>query len=73
MYKDVLQSIEGIELFAIIGMIIFVLFFTSMTVWLFVADKKYIKKMSELPLKDDYKKVSGEVMNIQNFTGATHY
>jgi cbb3-type cytochrome oxidase subunit 3 len=53
MFKDVLQSIEGIEFFAIIGMIIFILFFIGITIWLFKVDKKYIKKMSELPLNEE--------------------
>lgn len=65
MFKDVLQSIEGIEFFAIVGMIIFILFFIGMTIWLFKVDKKYIKKMSELPLKEDNSEFS-------NLTGGTN-
>ena len=65
MFKDVLQSIEGIEFFAIVGMIIFILFFIGMTIWLFKVDKKYIKKMSELPLKEDNNEFS-------NLTGGTN-
>lgn len=58
MFKDVLQSIEGIEFFAIVGMIIFILFFIGMTIWLFKVDKKYLTKMSELPLNEDNNKIS---------------
>lgn len=65
MFKDVLQSIEGIEFFAIVGMLIFILFFIGMTIWLFKVDKKYIKKMSELPLKEDNSEFS-------NLTGGTN-
>ena len=39
-------------------MIIFILFFIGMTIWLFKVDKKYIKTMSELPLKEDNNQVS---------------
>lgn len=39
-------------------MIIFMLFFIGMTIWLFKVDKKYIKTMSELPLKEDNNQVS---------------
>lgn len=52
MYKDYLQSIEGVEVYAIISMIIFITFFIGIIIWLFKVDKQYIKKMEELPLKE---------------------
>jgi cbb3-type cytochrome oxidase subunit 3 len=65
MFKEVLQSIEGIEFYTIISMIIFILFFIGMTFWLFKVDKKYIKQMSELPLEEENNEVS-------NLTGGTN-
>ena len=62
MFKEVLQSIEGIEFYTIVSMIIFILFFFGMTFWLFKVDKKYIKQMSKLPLNEENKE-------IKNFTG----
>ena len=53
MYKDVLQSVEGIEFYTIVSMIIFILFFIGMIIWLFKVDKKYIQQMSKLPLQND--------------------
>ena len=53
MYKDILQSISGIELYAIVAMVIFILFFLGMTIWVIKVDKKYIKRMSELPIEED--------------------
>jgi len=53
MFKEVLQSIEGIEFYTIVSMIIFILFFIGMTIWLFKVNKNYIKDMSELPLESD--------------------
>lgn len=64
MFKEVLQSIEGIEFFTIVSMLIFILFFIGMTIWLFKVDKKYIKTMSELPLEGDNNEFS-------NLTGGT--
>ena len=72
MFKEVLQSIEGIEFFTIVSMIIFILFFIGMTIWLFKVDKKYIKQMSELPLKEDDKNASDEEINFNNLTGGTN-
>ena len=65
MFKEVLQSIEGVEFYTIISMIVFILFFIGMTIWLFKVDRNYIKIMSELPLNEDNKE-------IKNFTGGTN-
>ncbi|MBE0573174.1 MAG: cbb3-type cytochrome c oxidase subunit 3 [Ignavibacteriaceae bacterium] len=64
MFKEVLQSIEGIEFYTIVSMIILILFFIGIVIWLFKVDKKYIKHMSELPLNENNNEVS-------NFTGGT--
>ncbi|MBT8378325.1 MAG: cbb3-type cytochrome c oxidase subunit 3 [Ignavibacteria bacterium] len=71
MYKDILQSIDGVEFYAIAAMMIFILFFLVMIVWLIKVDKNYIKKMSELPLKED-NETSNEEMNFKNLTGRTN-
>ena len=65
MYKDVLQSVEGIEFYTIVSMIIFILFFIGMIIWLFKVDKKYIQEMSKLPLQND----DNEILNL---TGGTN-
>jgi len=64
MYKDILQSIVGIEFYAIVSMIIFIFFFIGLTIWVFKVDKKYIKQMSELPLKED----NNEFSNLKGGT-----
>jgi cytochrome c oxidase cbb3-type subunit 4 len=64
MFKEVLQSIEGIEFYTIVSMIIFILFFIGMAIWLLKVDKKYIHTMSELPLDNENNEIS-------NFTGGT--
>ncbi|HSL89071.1 MAG TPA: hypothetical protein VK870_07205 [Ignavibacteriaceae bacterium] len=53
MIRDVLQSVEGISLYPIISMIIFVLFFAILIIWMIKVDKNYIKKMSNLPLEKE--------------------
>lgn len=65
MFKEVLQSIEGVEFYTIVSMLIFILFFIGVTFWLFKVDKKYIKMMSELPLNE-------EINEVKNFTGGTN-
>jgi cytochrome c oxidase cbb3-type subunit IV len=53
MLRRILENTEGADVYAIAGLIIFILSFAGIVVWLFRADKKYIKKMKNLPLEDD--------------------
>jgi cytochrome c oxidase cbb3-type subunit IV len=55
MYKNVLQSIQGIEVYPLISLVIFALFFIGLIIWLFKIDKSYIKEMEILPLDLDEK------------------
>lgn len=61
MYKEVLQSIKGIDVFAAVALIIFMLFFVLIVIQLVRLDKNYLKKMAQLPLDPEN--------NSQNFTG----
>lgn len=64
MIRDVLQSAEGLSLYPVISLIIFVLFFAILIIWMIKVDKNYIKKMSNLPLeKEDENEInkSGEL------------
>jgi hypothetical protein len=71
MYKDILQSISGIEFYAIGAMVLFILFFIGMIIWVVRVDKNYIKKMSELPLKEDKSEKNG-LMNFKNLQGGAN-
>ena len=51
--KDNMASIDGIEIYPIISLVIFVAFFTGLLWWVFKADKKKIKEISQLPLIED--------------------
>jgi cytochrome c oxidase cbb3-type subunit 4 len=53
MIKDLLQSVEGITIYPIISLIVFVLFFALIIIWMFKVDKNYIKKMENLPLENE--------------------
>ena len=52
MYKEILQSIEGIELYPLISLFIFLALFAGITVWILKLDKKYVNEMEILPLDD---------------------
>ena len=52
MYKEILRSIEHIEIWPVISFIIFFLFFMILLWWTFTVDKKFITSMSQMPLRD---------------------
>jgi cbb3-type cytochrome oxidase subunit 3 len=62
MYKQVLQSIAGIEIYPVIALIMFFLFFLLILGWIFTLNKKYISRMENIPLDDNIN--SKEVNNF---------
>lgn len=65
MIKELLQSVEGVSVYPIISLIVFVLFFVIILVWMLKVDKNYIKKMENLPFEKE------EENNFNN-TGDLH-
>ncbi|SFF63083.1 CcoQ/FixQ family Cbb3-type cytochrome c oxidase assembly chaperone [Sunxiuqinia elliptica] len=53
MIKEHLQSIIGVELYAIVGFLIFFVFFILVTIHTIRMDKSRVKRLSEIPLDDD--------------------
>ena len=50
MIKNALQAIEGVEVWPLISLSIFFIFFIVLIIWVIKVDRKYIKKMEQLPL-----------------------
>lgn len=50
MFKHYFEKIDGINIYPIISLLIFFIFFVLLFVWVLKADKKYINKMKDLPL-----------------------
>ena len=46
MYKNVLQAIDGIEIYPLISFSIFFLFFLGLLLYVMLMDKKYVETMS---------------------------
>jgi cytochrome c oxidase cbb3-type subunit 4 len=53
MYKNVLQSIENIEIWPVVSFVIFFIFFLCLLLWVFTTDKKFIDKMKGLPIEGE--------------------
>ncbi|MDX1544587.1 MAG: CcoQ/FixQ family Cbb3-type cytochrome c oxidase assembly chaperone [Christiangramia sp.] len=49
--KGPLESIDGVEIYPIISLLIFFIFFTALFWWVFTARKDYIRDVSNLPLE----------------------
>ncbi|HAH35386.1 MAG TPA: CcoQ/FixQ family Cbb3-type cytochrome c oxidase assembly chaperone [Algoriphagus sp.] len=53
MYKEVLRSIENIEIYPVISLLIFVLFFLGVFFWVFRMPKDLEDHMKSLPMEND--------------------
>lgn len=52
-FINYLSDIVNVEIYPMISLIIFVLFFVSLIIYVIKSDKNYIKKMSDLPLENN--------------------
>lgn len=50
MFKNYLNSIEGIATYPVFSLLVFFIFFVIMAVWLIRSDKKHLHEISEMPL-----------------------
>jgi len=53
MFKNILQSVTGFEIWAIISMLIFLALFILIIYWVIKSDKNFIGYMSNLPLEEE--------------------
>lgn len=53
MYKEILRSIDNVEIYPILSLIIFLLFFVGMFVWVVKTPKAHIKHMESLPFDEN--------------------
>lgn len=58
MYKNVLQAIDGIEIYPLISFTIFFLFFLGLIVYVALMDKKYLTAMSSIACGEENKDTS---------------
>jgi len=47
-----LESITGVGIYPLASLLIFFLFFTSLTIWALRADKKYIRALKHIPFQE---------------------
>lgn len=50
--KGHMETIEGIEIYPIISLLIFFIFFATLLVWVITAKKNYIEDVKNIPLEN---------------------
>lgn len=53
MFKHYFEQVHNIEVFPLISLFIFFLFFLGLLIWVCKADKSYIQSMQQLPLSEE--------------------
>ncbi len=61
MYRKVLENIAGVEIYPEITLIMFFVFFLLVLGWTFTLNKKYIKRMENIPLDNETNTDAGGV------------
>lgn len=59
MYKEVLRSIHGVEVFPVISLLIFFAFFVGVVVWSIRLDRQRVSEMAHLPLDENPDRTEG--------------
>jgi cytochrome c oxidase cbb3-type subunit 3 len=59
MIRQIFETMSDIGIFGLISMILFFLIFIGVIIWTIRADKKYLKKMENMPL--DSSKINGDL------------
>lgn len=49
-FKNYLEHITGVELYPMISLLLFFIFFTGLAIWALRANKGYIEGMKQIPL-----------------------
>lgn len=51
--RQFLDGVQGVDVYLIISLFIFLAFFIGVAIWFFRVDKKHVEKMSQMPLQDE--------------------
>lgn len=53
--KHNMETIDGVEIYPILSLLIFFLFFTILGIWVISYKKEKIQELSQIPLSDNFK------------------
>jgi cbb3-type cytochrome oxidase subunit 3 len=66
MRRNVIESIQGIEIFPLISLVIFFAFFAMVIIWVIRLKRKELDEYANMPLEED--KPHNQISNIDNNT-----
>lgn len=64
MIRELLQHIEGIEIYPVVSLLLFVSVFLYMTFKVIRMDSEHIDRMSRMPLKSENESQEGAKQNV---------
>jgi len=64
--RSVLENIAGMEIFAIIGILIFFSFFIGLLIWVIRLKANKVDEFSRMPLEQDDEESETELLNNEN-------
>jgi cbb3-type cytochrome oxidase subunit 3 len=64
--RSVLENIAGMEIFAIIGILIFFSFFIGLLIWVIRLKANKVDEFSRMPLEQDDEESEPELLNNEN-------
>ena len=53
MHKDVLQAIEGVAIYPVVALLLFLIVFVALVIWVARLRREYVEEMGNLPLEHD--------------------
>ena len=62
--KGNLENIDGVQIYPIISLLIFFIFFAALFWWVFSAKKDYIKEVSNIPLDNPKEEQLGKRQHL---------
>lgn len=63
MFKNYLNGIDGIATYPVFSLLVFFLFFVSLSIWLFLADKKHLNELAQIPFNESNENNSDQLIN----------
>lgn len=66
MRRNVIESIQGIEIFPLISLVIFFVFFAAVIIWVIRLKRKELDEYANMPLEED--EPHNQISNIDNNT-----
>jgi hypothetical protein len=52
-FRHYLESIAGVDIYPLMSLVIFFVFFAVLAFWAIFSDKQHINYLKEIPIKDD--------------------